>query len=189
MIATLSRPVRRALGLGLLIIPPLALYALFVAPAIDSYWQRQEEIEDMRHRSERYTQIARDAGELERRLSTLRHAAGGNDGYLAGENETLVGAALQLRVKTLIEESGGVVRSSQILPFRDESGVKRITVRFQSAQTTAGLAQALAALASDQSTLMVDQLDARARPAAQQLAAEPLEIRLDISGFMRPHAP
>jgi general secretion pathway protein M len=189
MMATLSRPVRRVLALGLLIIPPLALYTLVIAPAIDAYWQGREEIEDMRHQSERYAQVARDAGELERRLTALRRATGGHDGYLAGENETLVGAALQLRVKTLIEESGGAVRSSQILPFRDETGVRRITVRLQSTQSTAGLAQALAALASDQSTLMVDQLDVRARPVAQQAAAGPLEVRLDVSGLMRPRTP
>ncbi len=189
MMATLSRPVRRALGLGLLIIPPLAAYSLVVAPVTDSYWRRQEEIEDMRHRSERHAQIAQDAGALEQRLSALRRPAGSSDGYLAGDNETLVGAALQMRVKTVIEESGGAVRSSQILPFRDESGVRRITVRLQSTQTSTGLAQTLATLASDRSTLIVDQLDVRGRPVAQEAATAPLEVRLDVSGFMRPPTP
>jgi Type II secretion system (T2SS), protein M subtype b len=41
--------------------------------------------------------------------------------------------------------------------------------------------------------LLVDQLDVRARPAAPQAdgrqPARPLEVRLDISGFMRSRAP
>jgi hypothetical protein len=193
MIATLSKPVRLALGLTLLIMPPGAMYAFVASPLLDTYRLRQEEIEDMRHRTGRYTQIAQGVRELEQQLAVLRRAGGDTDGYLDGANETLVGAALQSRVKAAVEDVGGDVRSSQILPGRDEASSRRITVRIHAMQTIDALARTLAGFATDRSVLLVDQLDVRARPVAQETGGrEParlLEVRLDISGFMKSRAP
>lgn len=185
MIATLSRPVRRALALALLALPPLLVWQLAIAPWLDHRRAQQAAIEDMHDRAARYRRIAAEAPMLARRLDALRRAGDGGDGYVAESNETLAGAALQARLKAAIEAAGGTLASSQILPARSENGVRRLAVRVQAAQRQDQLAGLLAALAEARPAMAVDSIDVRVRRGGDP-ASPLLDSRINVSAFMRP---
>lgn len=185
MTGTLSRPVRRTLAIALLILPPLAVWQLAVAPWLDHRRAQHAAVEDMHDRAARYRRIAAETPALERRLAALRQRGAATEGFVAESNETLAGAALQARLKTAIEAQGGTLSSSQILPARSENGIRRLVVRVQATQRQEQLAGMLAALAEARPALAVDAIEVRVRRGGDP-AAPLLDTRLDVAAFMRP---
>lgn len=189
MIAALSTPVRRLVALSLLILLPGAAYVLLVAPLLEHYETQQLRISDLRDQAARYQRIAGEAPALERQLAALRQASRSADGYLVAANETLAGAQLQARLKSIVEQAGGSIRSSQPLPPRQDASLVRITVRVHATHRLDSLVQVVAAITGEAQVLTIDHMHVRARSAAANTpssdAQAPLDVRLDVSGFMR----
>jgi general secretion pathway protein M len=66
--------------------------------------------------------------QLEKELQSLRQQEAAMPGALGGENAAVAGARLQAQMRTLVEEAGGAVRSTQDLPPARRQGFEQINV-------------------------------------------------------------
>jgi general secretion pathway protein M len=182
----LSPAVSRFAALGLLVLLVLIFIVAVVEPWRDAY-------EDAAGTAARLRAAIAHAGAAERDPASLRaeleHRAANPQstaGYLAGANDALASAELQDRIKSLVENQGGKLRSTQILPSRDEGGFRRITVRGEIMVDITGLQRVVYALESATPMLFLDNVEIRAIPSTRDAAAGPdLEVRFDLYGYLR----
>src|SRR5262249_19252117 len=112
-----TRPAfRRALALAILAAGALFIYAVVIDPVVGSYSGDSSSIEQLQSALVRYQKAARELPELQTRLAALQRSSSGQSGYLEGENEALTAAALQERLKGLVQREGGQLKSMQSLP-------------------------------------------------------------------------
>jgi general secretion pathway protein M len=122
-------------------------------------------------------------------LAELRQAQSSQSGFLQGANESLATAQLQNRIKSLVEAGGGELRSTQVLPVRDEGKFRRIIVRGQMATNTTAMQHIFYEIESASPYLILDNIDIRARPTPGIKEDSPqdtlLDVRFDIYGYIR----
>jgi len=180
---------RRVSAIAFLVALLWALYALGARPVIAEFEHSQAGIEQSSLLLVRYQRVASKLPRVQREIQALRGDELAKLGFIDGDNETLVTAELQTKLKELAESSGGEVRSTQALPGRDEQGFRRVTVRLQASIGMDGLQRLLHAIESSNPFLFIDSADLRARPSRDPAAASDsaaiLDARFDVSGFMR----
>jgi general secretion pathway protein M len=180
---------RRASAIAFLVALLWALYALGARPVITEFEHSQASIEQSSLLLVRYQRVASKLPRLQHEIEALRGDELAKLGFMDGDNETLVTAELQTKLKELAESRGGEVRSTQVLPARDEQGFRRVRVRLEASIGMDGLLRLLHAIESSNPFLFIDTADLRARPNREPAAALDsaviLESRLDVSGFMR----
>ncbi|MEM7224701.1 MAG: type II secretion system protein GspM [Pseudomonadota bacterium] len=192
MIAKQPKWVGRALALGLLLALILAAYQLAVAPLVTAYQESDKQIAEVQDQLTRFSRIAQLRPAYEEQMQELgqRLAAGGI--YLKGETDSLAGAELQARISGLIEQSGGRVRSIQILPVGEDEGFRKVGARVQLTATLGALEKVLYALEASKPFVFIENLDiknrrARRRNKDSDAQSEPeLTIRFDAFGYLRP---
>jgi general secretion pathway protein M len=126
---------------------------------------------------------------LNRQLTELRQVQASQSGFLEGGNESLATAQLQNRIKTIVETDGGELRSTQVLPVRDDGKFRRIIVRGQMATNTIAMQRVFYDIESASPYLILDNIDIRARPSSHAQENGPtdpmLDIRFDLYGYVR----
>ncbi len=112
--------------------------------------------------------------------------------YLEGASSALAAAALQNHVKAIVNATGGVLRSTQILPVRDEGEFVRISIRIQLPVRLEALHKILYTLESGKPFVFVDNIDIRRRKSRRRRKGPEseveLDVRLDVFGYMRADA-
>jgi general secretion pathway protein M len=165
---------------GLLVVQPLWL----------EYRNNGEAIRESSQLLARYQALAGDRSSLESQLNGLRERQAQEGYVLTGSTDALAAAELQDRVKSVIAESGGSVRSIQILPSADDGKFRRIAIRLQMTTTTAAFFDVAYALETTMPLLFLDNVDVQsrvARVAAGKPAPEPvLSVTLDLYGYRQP---
>lgn len=185
--------ISRTLALVLLGLALLGGARLVVAPLVAAFQDNASSIEDAKELLQRYRSLAEQRPAMAERLATQEERAASAAGYLQGPSDALAAAQLQDRVKSVIEDAGGELRSTQILPARTiegDGGIRRASVRVQFAVTIGGLAGTLYELESGQPYLLIDQLTVREQRAPRRRRDEPeteaqLDITLELSGYLR----
>ena len=189
--------VRRALAITLLIAPVYALIFWIVQPVVEERRQLRLVTEQATISLGRYRQILREhaAEQPSAQISRARSDLG--FGIVDAVNETLAAVELQNRMRALIETSNGELRSMQMLAPRSEGKLRRISLRVQVALDINGLRKVIHATESSGPFLFIDGMELRlsaARPSTQSNQASPgdgprsVEMRLDVSAYMRPRA-
>jgi general secretion pathway protein M len=127
--------------------------------------------------------------ELERRAAAPPDGA--EEDYLTGESETIALADLQDRVRATAQAHGGHTRSTSVLaPVEEAAGFRKVGVQVELQIGTAGLRELLYQLESGRPLLLVENLELRARPAADATVEEPsLDASFDLVGYMRAAPP
>jgi general secretion pathway protein M len=189
---SLSPRLKRVLALSLLFALLLGVYNVAIGPLLDSYANNRRSIDELRNAESRYAELGREAPEVQKQLETLRRESAATAGYLEGQNETFIAAALQDRLKTAVTQTGGQLRSTQVLSSAENTKSRRIAVRGSMSLTLAALQRVLYELESGSPYLFVDNLVVR--PAVNPRAggqADPdglLEVSFDIYGYIRGNA-
>lgn len=193
----LSPPVSRVVAVGLLLLIPAMLYGFLIAPLWDHYLEGTERVARLRLVMERGLIAQRQRDELIAQVSELRSRPNAGGDFLRGDNEAIIGAALQDQIKQFVEAARGELSSTQVLPGRDEGQFRRISVRAQMGTDAAGLQRLIYDIEAHVPYLFVDNLRIRApisrvndrRPEGGSAegpdGSEKLVIVFDVYGYIR----
>lgn len=185
----LSPPMSRIAAVGLLLALIAAVYSLCIAPIWGTYATNRETIADQRDLLQRYQRLAAGADALSQRLAKLRRRPLSGEGYLQGDNETLVSAQLQSRIRNVAQASGGKLTSTQVLAGTDEAGFRRIGVRVTMTADIPDLQKMLHKLESDRPYLFLDNVDISGEQSRRRDGRDGgLTVSFDVYGFMRTDA-
>ena len=186
---TLSPFLGRTLAVVLLLGAIGGIWSLIVEPVMTKYRLSAESMVQSKALIERYSRIAKVREPLEKQLISLKRRGPSTGGYLEGASDTLAAAKLQNRVKGVVATSGGEIKSSQILPPRDDGNHRAINIRVQLSADIASLQAIFHALESENTLLFLDNVDVRRQRARRRknksAANRPLTVRFDVSGYVR----
>jgi general secretion pathway protein M len=191
---TLSPFLGRALAIVLLLAAGGGIWSLMVEPMMTKYRLNAVTIHQSKALIERYRRIAMVRRPLEKQLATLKRRGPSTGGYLEGASDTLAAAKLQNRVKGVVANSGGEIKSSQILPPSDDANHHAINIRVQLSADIASLQAIFHALESENAFLFLDNVDVRRQRARRRRKNKPaddgrLTVRFDVSGYVRREGP
>jgi general secretion pathway protein M len=191
---TLSPFLGRALAIVLLLAAIGGIWSLMVEPMMTKYRLNAVTIHQSKALIERYRRIAMVRRPLEKQLATLKRRGPSTGGYLEGASDTLAAAKLQNRVKGVVANSGGEIKSSQILPPSDDANHHAINIRVQLSADIASLQAIFHALESENAFLFLDNVDVRRQRARRRRKNKPaddgrLTVRFDVSGYVRREGP
>ena len=185
----LSPLLSRLLALALLLLCCAAGFGLVVVPLRERHAELDQSIATAQELLQRFARETADPAALERQrdaLAASRATAAG--GLLRGDNETLAGAFVQSFLTTTVERAGGKIRSVQVLPVREERGLRRIATRTQLHAKATALRDILHRLESADPYLFVDNLDIRLaqQPRGDADGTEDAEllVRFDVHGYL-----
>jgi general secretion pathway protein M len=184
----LSPAVRRFLALAILALL-LLLGASAVAWVADEYDAAQGRAQQLQAAIERRQQAEAKVEELQAELAALKQHQTSAVGFLQSPNESLAAAELQSRIKSSVEAAHGELRSTQILPGREEGGFRRVAIRGQIVVDMVALQRMFYELEASAPFLFLDNVEIRARANArgrsQQGENPQLDVRFDLSGYLR----
>jgi general secretion pathway protein M len=185
----LSLPARRAVALGLLAAVMAVVWLLGPQPYLDALAESNAEVARAQNLVARYARLAAEKSSLQAQVAALRADRGRGQGTFPGDNAQLVAANMQDRVKRLVESSAAVLRSTQVLPTRDESGFRQVSIRVTMETEIEGVQKIFHALESANPYLFLNNVDIRSRvvrsvrqPADKAMS---LNVTFDIYGYMR----
>ena len=188
MISRLSPPQSRLLAIALLLLCTGVVVQLVALPAWRMYRNDRQAVEQQRDQIERFKRIAKRAPEIEQRLQELEEHRKRDQYVLTAESTILAAAALQERVKAIVEQSGGRLTSTQVPPAVAEGAYNKVTVKVRMSVTTPALQSILYELESGVPYLVVDNVAVLSRRARRRKQTQPqpqtLDVRFDLSGYM-----
>jgi general secretion pathway protein M len=185
----LSPLVSRVLAVALLLLVVSAVAIGVVMPIVDGFARADLANQELRLALARGRVLDQELKNRTAQLTEVRKVQASQAGFLEGSNESLATAQLQNRLKTIVEAGGGDLRSTQVLPVRDEGKFRRIIVRGQMATSTAALQRIFYDIEAASPYLILDNIDIRARPsprAREDVPTDPmLDVRFDLYGYVR----
>jgi hypothetical protein len=171
------------LGLVVALIAGIGGGVLFWQNLMDKY---QEVAEDSIYRAEHYQRIAQREGEFKKALKSPKLKQFIERNYLTGEATGVAYADLQQQVKEVIEISGGVALSTQLVQDgqqQPESGPEKIVVRVRMQGDSHALLKIVHALESRKPCLFFQKLLVQGPSRIKADQQEKLDIRFDVYGY------
>ena len=110
-------------GLGLVL-----LYLLIVSPVLAFYSDRADLLERREATASRYEALSHQLASLRVSDKQWRDRSGG-ELLLDGSSDAIASAALQTVIKSLVEDAGAKLSSSEILETTAEGGFRRVGIR------------------------------------------------------------
>ncbi len=189
----LSPAVGRLLAVTILAAAVGAIWVLAVEPVTARYETYQRSIAKSQEDLARHRRDAAARDELESQLRELRRARAASGRFLEGGSIELVAAEIQNRVKTLIDSHGASLKSMQALAPEEVDGFRKVTVRVNMTGDTQAFQKIFYAVETANPYLFLDNIDVRSRRPRARRGRPPtqsdLQIRFDVSGYMRSEAP
>lgn len=181
---------RRFVALGLLFGLVAAIYALAVGPLLHAHERLDEAQQDTQSMLARFERTAHGGAAYQARLDALAADRVIKGLFLDGNTEAGAAAGLQDRVTAIIRARGGTTRSSEVFSSNARNDLTQIAVRVQFTALTAQIQQILHTLESSQPLIFIDNLEIAARNRVNYLQNDaidpPLQVRMDILGYLRP---
>lgn len=194
---------RKALALVMLGAVISLLWVGLVQPLLARYVAYDASIERSERLLAKYIQVGASAAGLEQLLKQAKAKQSSAGGFLTGGSVELAGADMQERIKAIVEESGGRLRSTQMLAVEEEeTGTRKLGVRVNMAGDIGVLQKVLYDFEAMTPYFFVDKLNlqasrwatrrprARGRRAAARQRGNPaeLQVRFDVYAYMRAEA-
>jgi general secretion pathway protein M len=179
------------LALGLLLLGVAALAGVTLVPVWLLSQSYGEGIETAERRLAAQRRLAAAGAGLEPKVDQLKRRQGADRRYLQSTSEALAGAELQGIVKRVVPPRGGQVLSTQIVGSQQEAGFTRVTLKLKMRATLEKLVEVFFALETGTPYLFLDNVavrtlgGARFRSAATAMPEQPLDVELELSGYMR----
>ncbi|MEM7251677.1 MAG: type II secretion system protein GspM [Pseudomonadota bacterium] len=197
--ANFSPGVRKVIALALLVLAIMAGVSLLLGPAWRTYAENRESIADDQYRLVRLKEISRRQPELLKAETELRKRQAETGHIMSERSAPLAAAALQERVKAVVEGTGGSVSSARVLPAVPEGAFQRVTVSVRLSLTNEALQAVLFELESAVPYLVVNNVainsrrrgrsnrSRRRRNRAPTVVATPnrLDVVFELSGYIR----
>ncbi|MFO1152195.1 MAG: type II secretion system protein GspM [Rhodospirillales bacterium] len=190
MMIQLSPPASRVVAIGLVFLVAATFYAIVVRPLVELYGGQQQTIVEQRQLLDRYERYAGERADLAEQLEALQNDRSAQEGYLQGDNETLVAAQLQNRIRSVVQATGAKLASTQVLQAAEEANFRRISVRVTMTCSVIDLQKIFHQLEGGRPYLFLDNVDvsgeqARRRSGEGGSVREDLNVSFDVYGFMR----
>lgn len=189
----ISQPLRRVLAVALLVAAASVIAAGIVLPTIDRYRTLESGIAENEAALQRFAHVAQRLPRLEAERAALKQALAAQDGFLKATSDTLIAAEMQARIKSVADRAGGQLKSTQILPAREESGFRRITARVEVVGNADALERIWYEMESGVPFLFIDSFDVQARQLPRRDRAAPplttLNSRFEVTAYARAATP
>jgi general secretion pathway protein M len=185
-----SAQARRIAALVLLGAAFLVAYLGIVRPVLSLRDDTRAAIETNRDLLERYRRIAAGREHLKARLDRLERDTSVQRAYLSGDNDAVVAAQLQNRIKSIVQRAGGTLNSMQVLPPEAENGFRKISVRVKAVATMQAWVDTMLGIETGNPLLFLDNVDITTRSASRRVANRPAEnvqlsVTFDVYGYLR----
>jgi hypothetical protein len=179
----------RGLAVGILLLLAGLIYTALIAPLLEDYAATRQQITQYTVLAERYRRLAEALPARRAMLASLKQSAAGEAGLITSANETLAGAELQSRIKSIVEAAQGELKSTQVLPVQRDGDFRRVGVRTEMSMTLPAAQQVLYQIEATAPWLFVDNLDIHSHEAERRQDRNTdiivLEMSFDVSGYMR----
>ena len=170
-----------ALGLALLVIAVIWLGA--VAPALDWYGARADQLSRQQTLAARMASIAATAPALQRLVARMDSAAPGPRTMLEGATDAVAGAALQQAVQDMAARTGATVTSAEVLPAETAGSYRRIRLHVTATGPWPGIVALFGAVAEAVPHMLVDDVSLRQSLALGAVDRHPLEASFTVIAF------
>jgi general secretion pathway protein M len=185
--------ISRLVALLLLLMVMAAAYAFVIDPLVIAYAETDDAIADTRAYLQHVERVGATRPALAKQMAEFERRHRSQGYYLRGGTDALAAAALQDRIKQVIDANGGTLRSSQPLPGMDEQGFRRVTVRVQMTATTESLFRTVYTLEAGTPLVFIENIGIQNRTVRRtklptddsELAQEPiLTVGFDLYGYL-----
>lgn len=154
---------RRAVALLLPFAVLGALYLFAVAPLLQGYERKQDDLAHARDMLARTTAIAAQRDAIEAEVAALRKRQADSGLFVRGNSDALAAAALQDHVSAAVRNGGGDLRSLEGLPSESAQGLTRLSMQARLTGDIREVAELLHRLESRQPLLFVEEISLRGR--------------------------
>ena len=184
---------QRSLALLLLVALIGSGYLLTTQVWLAQYRHYESNTERLLSRLHNLQRLTAARPQLEGAIQNVRNDATSAAYFLPPATPALAAAALQQRVKSLIEESGGTLLSTQTLPVSEEGGAVRVAVSVTLQGNVEMLQKTLHGLESQKPLLFIDNLEINARqyrarlPTGQIAPVTTVQLngQFEVAGYLR----
>jgi general secretion pathway protein M len=184
MNAAVSPPLRRVLAVTILLVVMVAAWTLAVAPVIDLSRKRRQDIATLSDELDRLQAIIGREPEMARRAAAEQAALAAEGGLWQGASAAEVAAAMQDRVRGVVADSGGQLRSTAVVSEANEHRFHRVTVHFTVAGVLDTVQKTLAAIQASRPAMFVESVVINASETSGAERAPELTMEIDVSGYM-----
>lgn len=182
---------RKLLALALLVLAVALVASVTVLPLVGERQQAADVIASLEERLDRLRKRGEMRQELERRYAAVRQGYDADARLLKADSESLAAAELQGIVKRAVEQHGGSIVSSQVLPVQRLEGAGRLPLKVTVRVGLEGLVGALYGLEAGTPYLFVDGVSIRAARTPRRGGSGPapeaadLSVEMQVSGYFR----
>ena len=194
----LSPGLSRLVAIFLLVLVFGGIYRLVVVPTWTTLAEQREGIADREEQIRRLSAIAARSDSVKQSLDRVQARPELNDVMLDGTSPTLAAAALQERVKGIVEKHGGRLTSTQVLTPISQGSFQMVGINVRISADSATTQNVLYALEENMPILVLDDVTVVARRARTQSRnrrrnqrrnsvrqnQSKLDVRFKVSGFM-----
>ena len=180
---------RRALALALLLVLVVGLLALPLVPLWSAHRHYDETAAALSDRLARLRTRVGTRDALESQYAERSQGYGADASFLASETDAVANAEIQAIVKRLVEQNGGNILTTQVLPSRQEEGFTRVGVRVRLRLRLESLLLVLHALETGTPFLFLESVAIGGQPPALQRlqpGSTDLSVDLEVFGYLRP---
>lgn len=156
-------------------------------PIADSLQYYSDTIADADAELSRLTRLAGMQAKLDAATVSLEGQVEHSGSFLRADSAALAGAALQQRIKNVVDSQGALLNAIQWLGSKEGSGLDRVAVRVQMTATIGPLYRVLRSVESASPALFIDDIDITAEPApgdpGASSQATPLSVSFECFGY------
>ena len=182
----LSKNQSRGLAIGLLILFLAIGGLLLFIPVNMLHRYYDQSLDSMVDYLGRYRHVIATHAEVQSALDQVKNK-NGRQHFLKNTGAALAASEIQETAKSLIEVNGGKLVSMQVVPFKDDSGYRRVTVNVQFISSMSMLRKTLYAVETVQPYLLLDNVSIRSQANTLNKGAPVTEPELiaqfDVSGY------
>lgn len=187
----------QAAALGLLLAVAILLYVAAIAPLAEIGAGYAERIEELEFKLTKMRKVAAEKDLWIKRLEEIKQQGKTQGRFISRDTAALASADLQTRIKEVVNQAGGELISTQVIPERKEEQFVRIAVKVRMTGSTGVLRDVLHDFEAGSPLLFVENLNIRPirivqprlpnSPAAKQPQKIPdrLSVDFDVIGYMQ----
>jgi general secretion pathway protein M len=195
MAIKLSKSGQRAAALLILLGVIAILFSVTILPVLIASSNLRDSIDELGFRMQKYQNIASMEVPLKNQLTRLESQRVSKEDLLNGESTAITGANLQELFKQRVQQSGGRLQSTQILPESYQGSLERIAIKANFTGSIKALQKTLYNIEYQQPLLFVDNIEIRSRTTrrrsrrTQTQPTEMLTVTMEIAGYRRSEGP
>jgi hypothetical protein len=185
----------QALALAITALAVMIFYLLIISPVLGFFGEREDQLDQRLAMAARYEALARELPALRAADKKWRDQEGG-ELLLEGNSDALASASLQAAMKSLVEDAGAKLSSSEVLQPAASGNFRRVGIRVAFSGDLKLVTAVLRGVETSRPVLSVGDFSLRSGGAASAADSDDdtasagdggqLSVTLDVYGFRAP---